>query len=81
MLFGHQISAITKPLFFFEIEHNNHIYGIHILWQAKKVGLLNFFRFFENNFIKIELYLSSNVSLKRAQKIISNPILTDFFKI
>ena len=32
-------------------------------------GVFSFFRFFKNNFVKIELYLSSNISLKRAQKL------------
>ena len=48
---------------------------------SKKVRLFNFFRFFKNNFVKIELYLSNNKSLKRIQKIISNPILIDFFNV
>ena len=38
-----------------------------------------FFKFFQNNFVKIELYLSSTISLKKAQKMILNPILIDFF--
>ena len=38
-----------------------------------------FLDFFSNNFDKIKLYLSSNISLKRAPKIILILILIDFF--
>ena len=37
------------------------------------------FNFFLNDFFKIELYLSSNISLKRAQKIILDPLFIDLF--
>ena len=46
---------------------------------SRKIRLFYFLRFFKNNLVKIELYLSSNISLKRVQKIILNLILIDFF--
>ena len=50
-----------------------------VIYSGKQKSKTYFFRFFKNNFVKIELYLSSSISLKKAQKIISNLTLIDFF--